>query len=287
MLSTWHLGRVTMGTPDCDNRLRMATAERPTIGNHEVANQPPPLVDYNVFEADRPLVEAVRREGAEWAEARIAAVGAYAGGEHAQTLGRLANENGPKLRTHDRYGNRVDEVEFHPAWHELMGMAVEYELHSSPWQDPRPGAHVARGAAFMCMSQAEAGIGCPISMTYSVIPALRTQPELAAEWEPRFLSATYDPRNAPAAGEVRRPGRDGDDREAGRHRRPRQHHGRPPGQRRRARRRVRADAATSGSCRRRCATPSSSSPRPTAASPASSSRAGRPTASATASACSG
>jgi len=176
----------------------MATAERPTTGNHEVANQPPPLVDYNIFAADRPLVEAVRREGAEWAEERISAVGEYAGGEHAQTLGRLANENGPKLRTHDRYGHRVDETEFHPAWHELLGKAVEFELHSSPWQDPRPGAHVARGAAFMCFSQAEAGVGCPISMTYSVIPALRTQPELAAEWEPRFTSSVYDPRNAPA-----------------------------------------------------------------------------------------
>jgi putative acyl-CoA dehydrogenase len=176
----------------------MATRERHTVGNHEVANQPPPLVDYNVFEADLPLREAVKREGAEWAEQRIAAVGAYAGSAHAQELGRLANENPPKLRTHDRYGNRVDEVEFHPAWHELLGTAVGYELHSSPWQDPQPGAHVARGAAFMCMSQAEAGVGCPISMTYSVIPALRAQPELAAEWEPRFLSASYDPRNAPA-----------------------------------------------------------------------------------------
>jgi putative acyl-CoA dehydrogenase len=180
----------------------MATAERATGGNHEVANQPPPLVDYNVFEADRPLVEAVRREGAEWARERIAAAGELAGSERAQTLGRLANENGPKLRTHDRYGHRVDEVEFHPSWHELLGMAVEQELHSSPWKDPRPGAHVARGAAFICMSQAEAGIGCPISMTYSVIPALRTQPELAAEWEPRFLSAEYDPRNAPPAGKT-------------------------------------------------------------------------------------
>src|SRR3954451_6928385 len=178
----------------------MATAERPTSGNHEVANQPPPLVDYNLFTADRPLVEAVRREGADWAEERISAVGAYAGGEHAQTLGALANDNGPKLKTHDRYGHRVDEAEFHPAWHELLGKAVEFELHSSPWKDPRPGAHVARGAAFMCMSQAEAGIGCPISMTYSVIPALRTQPELATEWEPRLLSAEYDPRNAPVAG---------------------------------------------------------------------------------------
>jgi putative acyl-CoA dehydrogenase len=180
----------------------MATAERPTFGNHEVANQPPPLVDYNVFEADRPLVEAVQREGAEWARERISEVGALAGTERAQTLGTLANENSPKLKTHDRYGNRVDEVEFHPAWHELMTAAVSHELHCSPWKDPRPGAHVARGAAFMCMSQAEAGIGCPISMTYSVIPALRTQPELAAEWEPRFLSSTYDPANAPAPGKA-------------------------------------------------------------------------------------
>jgi putative acyl-CoA dehydrogenase len=177
----------------------MATVERPTFGTHEVANQPPPLVDYNVFTADRSLVEAVRREGAEWAEARISEVGALAGSERVQALGAQANENPPKLRTHDRYGNRVDIPEFHPAWHELMTMAVGHELHCSPWKDPRPGAHVARGAAFMCMSQAEAGIGCPISMTYSVIPALRTQPELAAEWEPRFFSNTYDPTNAPAA----------------------------------------------------------------------------------------
>jgi putative acyl-CoA dehydrogenase len=178
----------------------MATAERHNVGNHAVVNQPPPLVDYNVFEADTPLVEAVRREGAEWAEGRISAVGAIAGSERNLALGALANEHPPKLRTHDRYGNRVDEVEFHPSWHELLGLAVEHELHSSPWKDPRPGAHVARGAAFMCMSQAEAGIGCPISMTYSVIPALRTQPELAAEWEPRFLSNVYDPRNTPAPG---------------------------------------------------------------------------------------
>jgi putative acyl-CoA dehydrogenase len=176
----------------------MATVERRGTGTHEVTNQPPPLVDYNVFETDRPLVEAVRREGAEWAQERISAVGEIAGAERIQRLGAEANENPPKLRTHDRFGHRVDEVEFHPAWHELLGLAVEHELHSSPWKDPRPGAHVARGAAFMCMSQAEAGIGCPISMTYSVIPALRHQPELAAEWEPRFLSPVYDPRNAPA-----------------------------------------------------------------------------------------
>jgi putative acyl-CoA dehydrogenase len=177
----------------------MATVERPAFGTHQVVNQPSPLVDYNVYAADRVLVEAVKREGADWAEERISAVGALAGSERLQTLGAQANENPPRLKTHDRYGNRVDTVDFHPAWHELMGLAVEHELHCSPWKDPRPGAHVARGAAFMCFSQAEAGVGCPTSMTYSVIPALRTQPELAAEWEPRFLSSTYDPANAPAA----------------------------------------------------------------------------------------
>jgi putative acyl-CoA dehydrogenase len=176
----------------------MATVESRGASTHEVVNQPPPLSDYNVFEADRPLVEAVRREGGDWAAQRISALGELAGSARIQQLGAEANENPPKLRTHDRYGHRVDEVEFHPAWHELLGLAVEHELHSSPWKDPRPGAHVARGAAFMCMGHAEAGVGCPISMTYSVIPALRTQPELAAEWEPRFFSSSYDPRNAPA-----------------------------------------------------------------------------------------
>jgi putative acyl-CoA dehydrogenase len=177
----------------------MSTLERSLgVSTHEVSNQAPPIGDHNAFEADAALVEAVRREGGEWAADRIAAVGEFAGSERATELGRLANENPPKLRTHDRYGNRTDEVEFHPAWHELLGVAVANELHSLPWREPRPGAHVARGAAFMCFGHAEAGVGCPVSMTYSVLPALRHQPELAAEWEPHFLSDSYDPRNAPA-----------------------------------------------------------------------------------------
>src|SRR5215203_983584 len=177
----------------------MATVERPSFGTHEVANQPPPLAGYNVFESDTVLVEAVKREGAEWDLQRIAAAGEYAGSEAAQELGRLANENGPKLKTHDRYGNRVDVPEFHPSWHELMRLGISHELHSLPWREPRPGAHVARAAAFMCFSQAEAGVGCPISMTYSVVPALRKQPELAEEWEPRIFSDVYDPRQLPAS----------------------------------------------------------------------------------------
>ena len=178
----------------------MATVEKGTgVRTHEVTNQPTPLADYNVFEADAALVAAVEREGADWARDRISAVGQYAGSQHAVELGRLANENPPMLRTHDRYGHRTDEVEFHPAWHELLGAAVANELHSLPWREPQPGAHVARGAAFTCFGQAEAGVGCPISMTYSVIPALRHQPDLAAGWEPRFLSDAYDGRNVPAS----------------------------------------------------------------------------------------
>jgi putative acyl-CoA dehydrogenase len=180
----------------------MSTLERTGITRgvrtHEVVNQPPPLADYNLFESNQVLKEAVEREGADWAKDRISAVGEFGGSSKAIELGFQANQNPPKLKTHDRFGNRVDEVEFHPAWHELLGAAVANELHSLPWSDPQPGAHVARAASFMCFSQAEAGVGCPISMTYSVIPALRHQPELAQEWEPRFLSDAYDGANKPA-----------------------------------------------------------------------------------------
>jgi putative acyl-CoA dehydrogenase len=166
---------------------------------HDVLNQAPPLVGYNVFEQDRPLVEALHREGAGWAEERALAVGEIVGGAEAIEWGRQANENPPILRTHDRFGHRIDEVEFHPAWHRMLGLAVSHGAHSLPWSDPQPGAHVARAAIFMPLGQAEPGHGCPISMTYSAVPALRAAPELAAEWEPRFTSTTYDPRLVPAA----------------------------------------------------------------------------------------
>ncbi len=165
---------------------------------HEVTNQPPPLSGYNVFESDRALVEALGREGADWAEDECRELGEIAGSETAQAWGVQANVNPPVLRTHDRYGNRIDEVEFHPSWHRLMEIAVSHGLHALPWRDDRPGAHVARAAMFMTW-QVEAGHGCPISMTYSVMPALRKQPELAAEWEPRFTSLDYDPRSMPSA----------------------------------------------------------------------------------------
>ena len=164
---------------------------------HEVLNQPPPLIDYDVFSTDRVLSEALEREGAAWAREQAARVGTIAGGD-AMEWGRLANVNPPVLKSHDRYGHRIDEVEFHPAWHALMDAAVSNELHALPWRTPRAGAHVARAAFFFTLSQAEAGHGCPISMTYSVVPALRAQADVAAEWEPRVLSTEYDPRSRPA-----------------------------------------------------------------------------------------
>ncbi len=166
---------------------------------HEVVNQSIPLEGYNAFAEHRPLVEALHREGAGWAEERALEVGALAGSARAIRWGFEANENPPVLRTHDRFGHRIDEVEFHPAWHELMQAGVAQGLHALPWREPRPGAHVARAAMFMTMTQCEAGFGCPISMTYSVVPALRLAPELAAEWEPRFTSLEYDPELRPAA----------------------------------------------------------------------------------------
>jgi putative acyl-CoA dehydrogenase len=160
---------------------------------HTVANQPPPLTGIDLFSTNTPLVEATQREGAGWAIERAAALGSFVGGEP-QRWGRLANENKPVLRTHDRYGNRIDEVEFHPAWHQLMAMGVENELHALPWRSPQPAAHAARAALYMTAMQADAGYACPITMTFAVIPALRAQPELLAEWEPLLTSTAYDPR---------------------------------------------------------------------------------------------
>jgi putative acyl-CoA dehydrogenase len=165
---------------------------------HEVTNQPPPLAGYNVFDSDQALVEALAREGGGWAEETCRTLGELAGSAEAQAWAVQANVNSPVLRTHDRYGNRIDEVEFHPAWHSLMTVAVSNGLHALPWRSDRAGGHVARAGMFLTW-QVEAGHGCPISMTYSVVPALRKQPSLAAEWEPRFTSLSYDPRSAPAS----------------------------------------------------------------------------------------
>ena len=142
---------------------------------HEVQNQVPVLAGHDVA-ADPALLEAVDREGAGWATGELHEIGLLAGRAQTAEAARLANEHPPVLRTHDRHGNRIDEVEFHPAWHALMETAVSHGLHAAPWADKRPGAHVARAAKFYVWSQAEAGHGCPISMTYAAVPALRHAP---------------------------------------------------------------------------------------------------------------
>ena len=166
---------------------------------NQAFNQPPPLVDYNLFDADLPLRESLEREGGSWAQDMVSELGRLAGTEEAIAWGFQANSNPPQLHTHDRFGNRIDEVEFHPAWHRLMEVAIGHGLHALPWREPRPGAHAARAAAFYVWSQVEGGHGCPVSMTYAAIPALRKQPEVAARWEPLLTSLDYDPGLRPSS----------------------------------------------------------------------------------------
>ncbi|MGV9277792.1 acyl-CoA dehydrogenase family protein [Streptomyces griseosporeus] len=166
---------------------------------HTVSNQPEPLTGYDVYGADRALVEAVQRHLdpalLDEAHGELSALGRSAGSAQLQEWGAQANEFPPRLRTHDRYGRRIDEVEFHPAWHRLLGKGVAAGL-TSAWT--RPGGHVRRAAAFLVWTQVEAGNGCPLSMTHAAVPALRTDPELAAEWEPRLTSTVYDRELRPA-----------------------------------------------------------------------------------------
>ncbi|WP_327667446.1 acyl-CoA dehydrogenase family protein [Streptomyces sp. NBC_00485] len=166
---------------------------------HTVTNQPPPLVGYDVFTSDHVLTSAVERHLApalhDEVHGDLTALGRACGSAQVQEWGAQANENPPRLRTHDRYGHRVDEVEFHPAWHRLLGKGVAAGL-TAAWG--RPCGHVRRAAAFLLWTQVDAGNLCPLSMTHAAVPALRTDPELAAEWEPRLTSTVYDRDLRPA-----------------------------------------------------------------------------------------
>ncbi|MGA9946154.1 MAG: acyl-CoA dehydrogenase family protein [Candidatus Cybelea sp.] len=170
---------------------------------HAVENQPPALENYNVFSSDRALVEAVAREAPapptqEFASlAALASLGELAGSAETIALGFDANEHPPELRTHDRFGNRIDEVRFHPSWHRLMTHATHAGLAGAPWQDHAPHPHVRRAAKFYVWGQVESGHGCPISMTYACVPIVRAQPELAAVWLAPLTASEYDPRLVP------------------------------------------------------------------------------------------
>ncbi len=178
-------------------------SSEPKLAREELSkaqNQTPPLVDYNLFCTDKALVEGVNREAASWAAERLTAFGQLLASEEVIQWGVQANQFPPILQTHDRWGNRIDEVEFHPAWHEMMRIAVENQVHNLPWCEGRPGAHVARAALLMLSAQNESGHGCPISMTYAAVPALKKQPELARQWLPLIQSQSYDRRFRPVAG---------------------------------------------------------------------------------------
>ena len=164
---------------------------------HAVENQPPLLMDYDAFARDQPLVDCIAREGAPWVAARLASYGRWVGGAEAIELGYEANRHPPELRTHDRYGHRIDEVHYHPAYHRLMAQAMEAQVHAIAWTHRGPGAQVAHAALLYLHAQAEAGSCCPLTMTHAAVPALRVSPALTAVWEPRVLAATYDGRNLP------------------------------------------------------------------------------------------
>jgi putative acyl-CoA dehydrogenase len=163
-----------------------------SASTHEVQNQAPPIAPYNVFEADLALREALEREGGAWGVDRLRDTGELAGSPEAIEHADRAERNEPILRTHDRYGHRIDEVELDPSWHWSLRQAIEREIHSLPWRDPQPGAHVVRAGLFVLWSQVGSGVMCPVSMTYAAIPALRENAELAAEWEPRLTRPSYD-----------------------------------------------------------------------------------------------
>ncbi len=166
---------------------------------HDVFNQSPPIDEFDLFSNDTVLSEGVEREGASWAREELREIGTIAGSNDARELGRLANLYTPVLKTHDRFGHRLDVVEYHPAYHDLMRMAFGFGLHSDPWSNPREGAHVARAAKILVWYQVEAGHICPVSMTYAIVPALRHEPNTAAIWEPLIRSRNYDPANLPSS----------------------------------------------------------------------------------------
>jgi putative acyl-CoA dehydrogenase len=169
-----------------------ATTDARRASTHEVLNQPPPLADYNAFDADPALGEALVREGGEWGLDRVRDFGAVVASAEALTHARRAQHNIPTLRTHDRYGNRIDEVEYDPSMHWMLRLGVEREVNSLPWREPRAGAHVVRAGLFHLFNQLDTGPCCPMSINYAAVPTMRQDAALAAEWEPRLTLPDYD-----------------------------------------------------------------------------------------------
>ncbi len=167
-------------------------APRTSLATHEVTNQPPEFAGRNLYTTDPALREAARREGADWADGRLSELGEAVGSEQVLEWGEQANRHPPELLTFDRYGRRIDEVRFHPAYHALMDLAMRSRIHSIAWTADRPGGHAAHAAMLALFTQAEAGTMCPVSMTYAAIPVLRRRRDIAADWLPRILEGVYD-----------------------------------------------------------------------------------------------
>ncbi len=165
---------------------------------HEVFNQATPLADVNLFQLNLPLQEALARFHPAYERTRFDALGAEAGSAGMQLHARLANQHSPTLHTHDRFGHRIDQVEFHPSYHALMASALQHRLHATPWTEGA-GGHVERAAAFMLFTELEPSILCPVSMSYAVTPALRTQPKIFGDWLPKLAATQYDARFLPFA----------------------------------------------------------------------------------------
>jgi putative acyl-CoA dehydrogenase len=175
----------------------MPYAPETHLETHEVTNAPPPFAGRNLYLTDAALRDAVRIHGAEWADQPLTELGALTGTEEVLQWGEDANRYPPVLHSFDRFGRRIDEVTFHPAYHRLMALAMKHRIHSIGWTEARAGRHVAHAALLALFTQAEAGTMCPISMTYASVPALRHQPEIAARWEPKILGSVYDPALRP------------------------------------------------------------------------------------------
>jgi putative acyl-CoA dehydrogenase len=169
------------------------------LATHEVSNQPAPFAPRNLYLTDTALREAVRREAGDWLDGRMGRLGEILGSERVLELGEQANRYPPELVAFDRYGRRLDEVRFHPAYHELMALAMEHEIHDVAWTSPGPGRHVGHLALLALFTQAEAGTMCPISMTYAAVPALRWQPEVTQPWLDKLIGGKYDAPLRPIA----------------------------------------------------------------------------------------
>lgn len=164
---------------------------------HEVFNQPPHLEDFNTFEQDQPLVDALHHAGGDWGVEAVTRIGDLLGRAEWIERGFQANENKPEFHSHDRYGHRIDRVDFHPAYHDLMALAIEHNIHAAPWNTPQKGAHAVRLAMNYLYNQNEAGSACPLTMTFACVPAIQKTPSVAKQWLPKILSREYDPSFQP------------------------------------------------------------------------------------------